>query len=82
MSKSVRINDLLQEIMGDRGVPRNIKSSIEESIGIMGGTESEEEKIASVISILDEASADPNITLHTRTRIWNMVSVLESIKSE
>lgn len=82
MSKTLRINELLQEIMGDRGVPRNIKSSIEESITIMGGSDSEEEKIASVISILDEASTDPNISLHTRTRIWNMVSVLESIKSE
>jgi uncharacterized protein (UPF0147 family) len=77
-----RINDLLSEIMEDRGVPRNIKSSIEESISIIGGNDTEEEKIASIISILDEASTDPNISLHTRTRIWNTVSVLEGIKNE
>jgi len=82
MSKTVKINNLLEEIMEDRGVPRNIKSSIEESISIIVGNDSEDEKIASIISILDEASTDPNINLHTRTRIWSMVSVLESIKTE
>jgi uncharacterized protein (UPF0147 family) len=74
------INGLLREIMDDRGVPRNIKASLEESISILGGTETEEEKIASIISILDDASGDPNITFHTRTKIWKMVSFLESMK--
>jgi uncharacterized protein len=82
MSKTDNINDLLGEIMDDRGVPRNIKSSIEESIGIMAGSQTDEEKIASIVSILDEASTDPNISLNTRTKIWNMVSMLESFKRE
>ena len=30
-----RINDLLEDIFNDRGVPRNIKSSIEESMDIL-----------------------------------------------
>ena len=79
---SHEINNLLRDIMDDRGVPRNIKASLEESISILNGSDSEEEKIASIISILDDASGDPNLSFHARTKIWNMVSVLESVKQE
>lgn len=78
--ESQEITTLLQDIMEDRGVPRNIKASLEESVDILNGKESEEEKIASIISILDDASGDPNLSFHARTKIWNMVSVLESFK--
>jgi len=78
--ESSDISNLLQDIMDDRGVPRNIKASLEESVGILNGKDSEDEKIASIISILDDASGDPNLSFHARTKIWNMVSVLESFK--
>ena len=78
--ESSDISNLLQDIMDDRGVPRNIKASLEESVGILNGKDSEDEKIASIISILDDASEDPNLSFHARTKIWNMVSVLESFK--
>ena len=74
------INDLLEDILNDRGVPRNIKASIEESIKILNSKDPDEQKIATIISILDEASNDPNLSPHARTKIWNMVSVLESMK--
>ena len=78
MENATGIENLLQEILNDRGVPRNIKSSIEESISILGNKDPEDQKIATIISILDEASNDPNLSPHARTKIWNMVSVLET----
>jgi len=72
---------LLEEVMNDRGVPRNIKSSLDESICILNGCGPEEEKLAHVTSILDDASTDPNVSAHTRTRIWNVVSVLEELSN-
>ena len=74
--------NLLKNISNDRGVPKNIKNSIEESIKVFNGKASSEEKIAHIISILDEASNDPNISPHTRTLIWNVVSALEEMKNE
>jgi uncharacterized protein (UPF0147 family) len=76
----MQIDGLIRDIMDDRGVPRNIKASLEESISILSGSGSEEEKVASIVSILDDASGDPNISFHTRTKIWKMVSYLESLK--
>ena len=77
---ATEISSLLGEILDDRGVPRNIKESIDESLSILNGTSSNEEKIAAVISILDEASNDPNLSMHTRTHIWSVVSALEGLQ--
>ncbi|MEM5812470.1 MAG: UPF0147 family protein [Candidatus Aenigmatarchaeota archaeon] len=72
---------LIEEIINERGVPRNIKSSLENSILILNSEGPEEEKLAHVTAILDEASTDPNISPHTRTRIWNVVSIVEEINN-
>jgi uncharacterized protein (UPF0147 family) len=37
-------------------------------------------RAANAISTLDEVSQDPNMPPYTRTRIWNVVSILEIIK--
>ena len=80
MNSDAEVTNLLEEIIMDRGVPRNIKNSINESLSILNGKASSEEKIASIVSILDEASGDPNLSLHTRTHIWNIVSILEGLQ--
>ncbi|MGL6298455.1 MAG: UPF0147 family protein, partial [Methanobacteriaceae archaeon] len=36
---------------------------------------------STVISMLDEISNDPNIPIHARTLIWEILSKLESIKN-
>ena len=72
---------LIQQIANDRTVPRNIRTICEESIKIL---ENEKQDIAisvnTVISSMDEVSNDPNIPMYTRTQIWNIVSLLESVR--
>ncbi len=72
---------LLQQIVIDRGIPKNIKLSIEDSIKLLQDGRPENENLSSVISILDEASNDPNISIPARTHIWNVVSILENVVS-
>jgi uncharacterized protein (UPF0147 family) len=80
MGKVEKALELLEDIMSDRGVPRNVKSSLEEFIDSMkSDKESDSVKISTVISILDEASNDPNISLYARTKIWDVVSKLEEL---
>lgn len=80
MGKIEKALELLEDIMRDRGVPRNVKSSIEESINsLKGEKESENVRISTVISVLDESSNDPNISLYARTKIWDVVSKLEEL---
>lgn len=72
--------EVLERIMSDDVVPRNIRRSAENVKGILLDEKANEAvKAASAISILDEISNDPNIPLHTRTLIWNVASQLETI---
>ena len=76
-----RVNDILQHITEDTSVPRNIRRAAEESKDILGKDDNEPTVRAStVISILDEISNDPNIPIHARTLIWNVLSELESVR--
>mgnify|MGYP001620119467 CR=1 FL=1 len=71
------INRLLDEISGDRSVPKNIRNSIMETRQYMNSHADMAIRINSAVSILDEISNDPNIPVYTRTQIWNIVSMLE-----
>lgn len=76
-----RCNQILTHIMEDTSVPRNIRRAAEESKNIL--TQEDEEptiRASTVISILDEISNDPNIPIHARTLIWNVLSELESVR--
>jgi uncharacterized protein len=70
--------DLLQE---DTSVPRNIRRGAEEAKKILlnDGAELDVRK-SGAINILDELANDPNIPLHGRTLIWNVMSQLETIQ--
>jgi uncharacterized protein (UPF0147 family) len=79
--KKKQVIQILTSISEDTSVPRNIRRAANEAI-----TSMEDEKIEIVerasngISVLDEISQDPNCPLYARTRIWNAVSVLETIR--
>jgi uncharacterized protein (UPF0147 family) len=81
MEKLKPIINLLDDILQDRIVPRNIKESIEQAKNDLEDNEKDVDvKTSSAISILDEITNDPNIPMHTRTQIWNIVSMLEVVK--
>jgi uncharacterized protein (UPF0147 family) len=72
--------EVLERIMSDDTVPRNIRRSAESvKSTLLNEGDSEAIRAASAISILDEISNDPNIPLHTRTLIWNVASQLETV---
>jgi len=72
------ILDMLNE---DTSVPRNIRKGAKDSKDrLFSQREPLDLRCASVVSVLEELSNDPNIPLHARTLIWNATSILESIK--
>ncbi len=76
-----KVIPLIEQVAGDRTVPRNIRAKCEESIKIL---QDEKEPISirinTVVSMMDEISNDPNIPMYTRTQVWNIVSILESLQ--
>ena len=79
MSKT-EVVSLLEAVAKDRGVPKNVKSNIEESLEILRKDDSKNEKIAEAASILDEISNDPNLSVYSRTVLWDAISKLEVLK--
>jgi len=72
------ILDMLAE---DTSVPRNIRKGAKDSKErLFDQNEALDLRCASVVSVLEDLSNDPNIPLHGRTLIWNATSILESIK--
>ena len=70
---------LIQELSIERGVPNNVRGSLQEAVDILENKSSEQERVSSIVSILDDASNDPNVSPHIRTRMWNLVSSLEEM---
>ena len=77
------IMDLLEQIINDRTVPKNIRAAAENSKSTLNDEkETPEVKISTAIHILDEIINDPNMPMYTRTQIWNVVSMLEESRHE
>lgn len=72
---------MLQRIVNDTSVPRNIRRAATDAIKSLQDTSlSPGVRAANAIGILEEISQDPNMPTHTRISIWNIVSMLETIK--
>ena len=70
----------LNMISEDNSIPRNIRRGAEEVKKILLKPEDPIDlRVASATSILDELANDPNIPLHGRTLIWNIMSRLEEL---
>ena len=73
---------LLEQIINDRTVPKNIRKAAEDSKTVLQGNEPDEVKISTAIHNLDEITNDPNMPMYTRTRIWSVASMLEVLRRE
>jgi uncharacterized protein (UPF0147 family) len=80
-AKLKQIMEVLDQLAEDTSVPRNIRrgaTSAKERL--QQSKEAMDVRAASAVFILDELANDPNIPLHGRTLIWNIISQLEMIK--
>lgn len=75
-----QIFDGLDMLNQDNSIPRNIRRGAEEAKKILSKEDEPLDiRVASATSLLDELANDPNIPLHGRTLIWNIMSRLEEL---
>jgi uncharacterized protein (UPF0147 family) len=71
---------MLQQIMEDPSIPRNIRRVADETRNVLMSTSKTIGfRAATAISLIDEISNDPNMPVHARTKIWELVSQLETV---
>ena len=72
--------EILEYITNENSVPRNIREAANESSKLLKDEEKDQSvRISTVLGKLDEISNDPNIPVHARTLIWEVLSKLEAI---
>ncbi len=83
-TKEIRqVCNMLDQITEDTSIPRNIRNGADQCEKLLLESDDDMDvRIASSIFKLEEMADDPNIPLHGRTMIWNIISRLESIKEE
>jgi hypothetical protein len=77
-NKIKQITDILDILTDDNSVPRNIrKGAADAKTRLLDTKDAMDVRATSAIMILDDLANDPNIPLHGRTLIWNVISQLE-----
>jgi uncharacterized protein (UPF0147 family) len=75
-----QICDGLSMLSEDNSIPRNIRRGAEDVKRVLlHDSDPIDLRVASATSILDELANDPNLPLHGRTLIWNIMSRLEEL---
>lgn len=79
-TKIENITGGLEMLIEDTSVPRNIRRASEEIKSLLTNEgEPLDVRKARAISTLDDMANDPNIPLHGRTLVWNIMSQLETL---
>lgn len=72
---------ILNQVAEDNTTPRNIRRTAKQASDMLQDESlSLAARAANAIDVLDQISQDPNMPMYTRTRIWNVISVLEGIR--
>ncbi len=76
-----QVIEVLDQLAEDTSVPRNIRrGATQAKEKLLNENDALDFRTASAVMILDDLANDPNIPLHGRTLIWNIISQLETIK--
>lgn len=71
---------LLVSIVNDTAVPRNIRRAATEALNYLRDERyTPGVRAANAVSVLDQVSQDPNMPLSARTKIWQIIAILETI---
>lgn len=73
---------VMDDVIGDFAVPKNIKKSVEEAKSLVNKKGAGEVEYTSAICLLDESLNDINMPFHTRTDLMSVISKLEKMKEE
>ncbi len=72
---------ILVTIINDTGVPRNIRRAAANALTHLRDPRlSHAVRAANAISALEEVSQDPNMPFYARTRIWQVITILETVR--
>jgi len=80
MTTVIEVETSLTSMMQDYSLPRNVRKAAEEIKKILEDKKMPADlKKAKALEILDNIANDPNVPLHARTAIWNVIGAVEAL---
>ena len=80
-AKLKHILEFLDQLSEDTSIPRNIRRSATNAKELLLKIKDPlDVRAASAVFMLEDIANDPNLPLHGRTLIWNLISSLETLK--
>lgn len=79
MAEVKNIVEVIKEMQDDSTVPKNVKTKLLEIETMLLSVEENSVQVNRAVDILVEISDDVNLQPFVRTRIWNLVSMLEAL---
>lgn len=80
--KVVQIIDLMDLLLNDTSVPKNIRKAVNDAKEKLKGSDDIIVRTSTAVYLLDSVSEDINMPMHGRTQIWTILSALETIRGE
>ncbi len=75
-----QINKSMDMLINDSSVPKNVRSSVSQAKEKLNDSGDYTMRISGAIYEIDNVSGDINLPPQARTMVWNILSMLESIK--
>ncbi len=75
-----QIKQQIDVLLNDNSVPRNVKNALDEARKALDQDASYSVRSSAATYKIDEISNDINLPPYARTVIWNLLSLLESVK--
>ncbi len=73
---------MLEDLLNNFQIPKNVKKSVSEAKEILEGEGSLALRASKAISVLSEIDGDPNLPIMVRTKIWDIISKLEPLTKD
>lgn len=77
-----QVTKQMDTLIADTSVPKNVRGAVTEARIRLNAQGDYIERVAAAIYKIDEVSTDINLPPQARTVIWNILSMLESIKED
>ena len=74
-----RVIEALLEVSNDNTIPKNVREKINNIISSLKQSDELSLKIDRALHDLEAISEDSNLQSYTRTQVWNIVSMLETM---
>lgn len=81
MSTLDEIQELLNNLCGDRTISKNVREALEDIREDLKTDGDVNVKIDAALQKVEGLSLDPNLSSHSRTQLWNLTSLLESAQN-